>query len=180
MRPQTHKSLAETSGKTSTFLPPPPYDRNEQEKIMIIDTINHIETYKNLDERIYRGLELLQQNYDGLEDGKYFVDGDNLFYMIQTYETKPDNPFPESHREYADIQCVLSGSEVMGVGSLDEMEQTEAYPERDFYLNRGPVDRVRMTPGKFAVLWPQDGHACAIADGECATVHKIVVKIKLK
>ena len=146
---------------------------------MIFDSLPHIETYRQIDERIYRGLKLLEQDFSGLEDGRYEVDGDKLYFMIQSYETKPDNPTAEAHRRYADIQFVISGAEVIGVGALEEMTPVEAHPQRDLYLYHGPVDRITLTPGKFAVLWPQDAHAAAIAAGVPALCHKCVVKVRL-
>ncbi len=147
---------------------------------MIFDTVKNIETYAHMNSRIYEGLKLLREDYSQTADGRYEVDGENLFYSIQSYETKEENDFPESHRKYADIQCVLDGTEQIGVGALERMEQLEAYPERDFYVNRGTVDYVTLKPGNFVVLFPQDAHAPGIApDGKPAPCRKIVVKVLL-
>ena len=147
---------------------------------MIIDSIDHLDWYKSIHANLARGLELLKADYTGVPDGRYEVDGDRLFYMIQSYETKPVNDLPEAHKKYADIQCVLEGAEIMATGALETLEAAEAHPERDLYLYHAKdLDRQTLVPGRFAVLFPQDAHACAIADGEPAPVHKIVVKVKL-
>ena len=145
---------------------------------MVFDSIDHIGTYRNLDPRIARGLKILEQDFSAVKDGRYEVDED-VWYTVQSYETKADNEFPESHQKYVDIQYMLNGTEIIGVGMLEEMEQVEAYPERDFYSNRGPVDRLTLSAGKFMILWPQDAHAPAIAAGEPAPVRKCVVKVRI-
>ena len=145
---------------------------------MIFDCIAHIDSYKGIDERIFRGLKLLEQGFSGMADGRYEVDGDELFFMLQSYVTKPENRFPESHRKYVDIQCMLSGVEAIGVGAVEEMELVEAIPERDFYSNQGPTDMITLAEGKFVVLWPQDAHAPAIAVDRPAPCRKCVVKVK--
>ena len=84
---------------------------------MTFDSVDHIGCYRDLHPDIYRGLALLTSDFSGLADDRYPVNGDRLFYMIQSYETRPDNGLPEAH------------------------------PEKDLYLYRGPTDRVTLTPG---------------------------------
>ena len=146
---------------------------------MIFDSIAHLETYQGIDPRIYRGLKLLEQDFAAQEDGTYEVEGRDLYYSLQTYETREENLFPESHRKYVDIQYMLQGAEIIGVGSLEDMELVEAFPERDFYSNRGPVSPFTLSEGRFAVLWPQDAHAPGIATGDLARVRKCVVKVRI-
>ena len=95
---------------------------------MILDSLEHMETYRHIHPRIYQGLKLLESDFSAMEDGRYPVEGEDLFYMLQTYETKPDNPFPEAHKRHVDIQCVLTGAEVIGVGALEEMTEVESHP----------------------------------------------------
>ena len=148
---------------------------------MIIDSIDHIENYQNLDPDLARGLALLRADYTGVPDGRYEVDGDKLFYMIQSYETKPVNDLPEAHKKYADIQCVLAGAEIMATGALETLEAAEAHPERDLYLYHAKdLDRQTLVPGRFAVLFPQDAHKPGIAPSESERhVKKAVAKVRL-
>lgn len=145
---------------------------------MIFDSLENLETYRDVDPRIWRGLQLLRQDWSGVADGRYEVDED-LYYMIQSYETKERNDLPEAHRRYVDIQMTLAGSEIIGVGPLPLMEEAEAHPERDLWLYRGPVDRLTMDPGRFVILWPQDAHAAGVAVEKPAPCHKIVVKVRI-
>ena len=147
---------------------------------MIFDSIAHIESYKGIHPGIYKGLELLRDTDFGANaDGTYYVDGDELFYFIQSYETKPANDTPEAHIKYIDIQCILFGAERMDFGMLEEMtEEVLPRPEGDIRFYHGPMDSVTVTEGKFAIFFPGDAHAPGIAPGDPAPVRKVVVKVK--
>lgn len=147
---------------------------------MIFDTLENLKTYQGLDPRIYEGLQLLKTDALLKPVGRYAVREDDLYYMIQAYETKPENNTPEAHKKYVDIQYIIAGCERIGIGALPEMTQLEAHPERDFYLYSGPMDYITLTPGKFAIFWPQDAHAPGIAPAQPALCHKCVVKIRIE
>lgn len=148
---------------------------------MIYDSLKHIEAYKGIHPGVYKGLQLLRDtDFSQVEDGTYHVDGDDLFYFVQSYETKPANDTPEAHIQYIDIQCVLSGVETMGVGALEDMtEEVLPRPQGDIRFYHGPLDTVTLSPGKFAVLWPGDAHAPGVAVGSPAPCRKAVVKVKV-
>ena len=127
---------------------------------MIYDSIQHIEAYRGIHPGVYRGLEILRDtDFSKLEDKRYEVDGEDLFFFVQSYESKPANDTPEAHRKYIDIQYVISGEEKMGVGPLDE---------------------ITLANGRFAVLWPGDAHAPGIAVGQPAPCRKCVIKVKVE
>ena len=52
---------------------------------MIFDSLEYIETYRNIHPRIYEGLKLRESDFSQMEDGRYQVDEDNLFFMLHTY-----------------------------------------------------------------------------------------------
>ena len=149
---------------------------------MIYDSLDHIDVYKNVHPGVYKGLCILRDtDFSPLEDKRYEVDGDDLFYFLQTYETKPANDAPEAHQVYIDIQCVLSGRENMTVSPLEDMEEEILpRPEGDIRFYHGPVrSQVSLVPGMFAVLFPGDAHAPCIAVNEPEQCHKVVIKVKV-
>ena len=149
---------------------------------MLYDSLKHIEFYKGIHPGVYRALEILRDtDFSQLEDKRYEVDGDNLFFFLQSYETKPDNDTPEAHRKYIDIQFLVSGREKMGVAPLEDMsEEVDARPDGDIWFYRGPMDYITLTAGdRFAVLWPGDAHAPSIAVDSPAPCRKCVVKVKV-
>ena len=146
---------------------------------MIYDRIENIETYSAISERLAKGLRLLQTtDFSALEAGKYEVDGKELFFMLQSYQSKEQNDRPEAHKKYIDIQYLLEGEEQIGIGALSEMvEEVSANPEGDIWFYHGPVTNFKMGKGNFAVFFPQDAHAPGIATGDPAPVRKVVVKV---
>ena len=149
---------------------------------MIYDSLKHLEAYKGIHPGIYRGLELLRDtDFSQQEDGRHEVDGDDLFYLLQSYDTKEVNDAPEAHKKYADIQFLISGQEKIGVGALEDMtEEVEARPEGDIWFYHGPMDYVSLVPGKFGLVFPCDAHAPGISfTGVPEHVRKAVFKVKL-
>lgn len=148
---------------------------------MIYDSLKHLDAYKGIHPGVLRGLELLRDtDFSKLADGRYEVDGDDLFYMLQSYTTNPANDTPEAHRKYIDIQYLISGQEKIAAGPLEEMtEEVEARPEGDIWFYRGPLSELLVSGDKFLVLWPGDAHAPGVAPDEPAPCRKCVVKVKV-
>ena len=148
---------------------------------MIYDTLDHLEAYRGVHPGVMRGLELLRDtDFSQWEDGRHEIDGERLFILLQSYETKPENDTPEAHRKYIDIQYLLSGQEQMGVGPLEEMtEEVEARPEGDIWFYHGPLSTILLSGHRFTALWPGDAHAPGIAvDRKPAPCRKCVVKVR--
>ena len=148
---------------------------------MIYDKLEHLETYTGISDRLAKGLRLLKEtDFSVLEPGRYEADGTNLYFMVQSYQSKESNDTPEAHRKYIDIQYLLSGEELIGVGALSDMtEEVTANPDSDFWLYHGPMSHVKIGNGYFAVLFPQDAHAPGIAADAPAPVRKVVVKVRI-
>ena len=146
---------------------------------MIYDKLENLETYTSVSGRLAKGLRLLKDtDFASLKDGKYAVEGDTLFFNLQSYNTKEKNDCPESHRKYIDIQYLLYGEERIGVGALSDMtEEVSANPEGDIWFHHGPLSEIRIGNGYFAVFFPQDAHAPCIAAEKPAPVRKVVVKV---
>lgn len=148
---------------------------------MIYDHKKNIQTYAGLDARVFRGLELMTElDWETVELGRYEVDGDNLFYMVQEYDTHPFEGTGEAHRNYVDIQYLVSGQEKIGVDQLEaDSVLVEGRPENDIYFYQMGRDVVTLQPGHFAVLWPQDIHAPALAVEGAQHCRKVVIKVKI-
>ena len=148
---------------------------------MIFDSLKNMDNYKGIP-RIYRALEIIRDtDFSRLEDGTYEVDGFGFRYMLQSYTAEKDNDRPEAHREFIDVQYLISGRERMGVGLVSDMtEEVEARPEGDIWFYNGPLSQLLLAGDRFAALWPGDAHAPGIAlDGKPAPCRKCVVKVKV-
>ena len=132
---------------------------------MIYDLLTHIDQYEGIHRGVMQGLRFLQKtDFSALADGRYELDGDNVFANVMSYETHERNDTPESHREYIDIQYVIDGEELIAVAPLEDMTGVaEAHPERDIWLNIGPAEPLTLGRGRFIAVWPGDALAPGIA-----------------
>ncbi|MFA5784125.1 MAG: YhcH/YjgK/YiaL family protein [Phycisphaerae bacterium] len=116
------------------------------------------------------------------QDGKYPVDGENIYYTIQRYTTKPmDEGRLEAHRKYIDIQFLLEGEELLGYMPLEGLKVSQEYDcQKDiaFYQTPAEMTQIKLEPGLFCILFPQDAHLPGCSFNQAAEVKKIVIKIK--
>ena len=148
---------------------------------MIFDTLKNIGNYKGLG-RVYTALEFLAKtDFSNMELGKYELDGDNIFYMVQSYDTDPDKTIAEAHKKYIDIQFMVKGEELIGVApmGLDEKE-TEAIPQNDVWFYECKTESITLIENSFMVLYPNDLHCPGVATNNTPmTCRKVVVKVKV-
>jgi len=148
---------------------------------MILGTIENWRGYAWDNDRFRAGLAYLEALDPRIEDGKYAIDGENVFCMVETYETTPlEGHEFEAHREHADIQCLIEGEESIFWAPTPGLTVTKPYePDIEFYgLTPNPTELV-LKPGRFCVLWPQDAHAPCVAHGKVCRARKAVVKVRL-
>lgn len=147
---------------------------------MILDTLENLQAYSNIHPRFAKAFTFLEQDLETLADGKYEIDGDNIFAMVSHDEGKTREAGRlESHEKYIDIQVVLQGVDDMGwrPKSLCLTEDTEYDSERDLqFFQDTPETWLGVGPKMFAIFFPEDGHMPLIAEGR---LHKIVVKVAL-
>ena len=90
---------------------------------MIFDTLNNVNNYKGLG-RVYDALKFLSEtDFSKIELGRYELDGDNIFYMVQSYDTDPDKTISEAHKKYIDIQYMVEGEEIIGVADISSEKE---------------------------------------------------------
>ncbi len=116
-----------------------------------------------------------------IKDGRHEVDGDNAYIMVSTYETNPinaDRRF-EAHRDYIDIQLLLEGREIIGFAEAKDLAVTDPYrPDYELYGMIDEFDKVILTKGKIAVIYPAEPHAPGLAANAPERVRKVVIKVK--
>jgi len=116
------------------------------------------------------------------EETKYEIQGDDIYAIIASYNTKEPHKF-EAHLEYVDIQCLLEGQELIESTILNELTVDVPYDsEKDvaFYLKTDSLKTVsHLLPGIFIAFFPHDAHMPGVSVGDSPEfVKKIVVKIK--
>ena len=152
---------------------------------LIIGNINEVASgFCKYSPAIQEALHFLhKQDFTKMKDGKYPINGDNSYAMLQRYATRvPESGKPEAHRQYIDVQYIVEGSEEMGWCPLSPelvvAEQYDAQRDVVFYHALIPESTVILQEGCFAVLYPADVHRpCGALETGSAPVTKVVVKI---
>jgi YhcH/YjgK/YiaL family protein len=151
---------------------------------MILDRIDNTRLYIGLHAGFAKAFEILtDKTLTQKEDGKYAVDGEKIYYTIQRYTTKPLNEGNlEAHRKYIDIQFLLGGVEFLGYAPLKGLTTAEEYnSQKDiaFFNTPKEITKVKLEPGLFCILFPDDAHLPCRQLAGPAEVRKVVIKIKI-
>jgi len=150
---------------------------------MISDIIKNNHLYAAISPRIKTALEYLSKtDFSSMQPGRYELDGNNLFVLVQMYDSLPkDQGKWECHRKYIDIQYIAEGAEQIGFTNVGTMKVTTEYnPEKDVAFLSGDGDYVTLTKGCYGIFFPQDAHQPKIAlNNKPGAVKKVVVKIKV-
>ncbi|MDB6119448.1 MAG: hypothetical protein JWO08_3229 [Verrucomicrobiaceae bacterium] len=152
---------------------------------MVHDTLANAGRYEALSPRFATAFAYLR-TVDGTQPlGRFDIDGDNCFALVQTYATKPvETAKFEAHRKYIDIQFLYSGRETILWAPLADMkEETMAYnPEKEAALFKLIPDTtaVHVSAGHFAILYPEDAHAPCVEWGVSEQVFKVVIKVAVE
>lgn len=148
---------------------------------MILDKIGNINNYVGISKNMDLAIDYISKNdLRSLSAGKYEISGNDVYILIQEYETKLiEDSILESHRKYVDIQYVLDGEELIGYAPIDELSVSKDYDdENDYMLHEGKFETHKISGGKFAAYFPNDGHKPTINPVK-NNVKKAVVKVKL-
>lgn len=152
---------------------------------MIIDNIKNCEKYFSVHKNFEKAFDFLKkavsENYD---PGKYEIDGVDVYANVLENITKDEADCKfEGHRNYIDIQFIVSGVEVMKVADISKMTVNAEYnvvKDAQFYDNFNKASTAIVESGEYGIFFPNDIHKPGMSlDGNKAPVKKIVVKVKV-
>lgn len=151
---------------------------------MVIDKLENAYLYAGLSAKIRRGLEVLKdKKLSAKKDGRYEVEGDELYYMIQRYTTKPiEEGRLEAHKKYIDIQFAAEGEEMIGHSEISQLNIDKPYDEAKdvaFYEAPEKINTIKLGKEMFCILFPQDGHIPGCQMDGPSEILKVVVKVKI-
>lgn len=147
---------------------------------MIIDKLTNADKYVCLHKDFKLVFDFLKNNnLAELECGRHELRGEEVFFNLQEYETKPAQKL-EAHRKYIDIQVMAVGKEYMGYTNIDNTSQAEEYnEEKDVVFLNGKTDKLLATNEMFLIFFPQDAHMPALCTNKSEHVKKAIFKIAL-
>jgi biofilm protein TabA len=152
---------------------------------MILGEIGSLGRYKSMIP-FYEQLSefLINNNYRVLANGKYEINGDDVYLVIQEYETKSETEKKwESHKKYIDIQIMIDGVEYVGHSPISDLKIIEPYnEERDvIFYKESQAENTCMVLRieNFCIFFPDDGHKPGCSVDKPRVVKKAVLKVKI-
>jgi biofilm protein TabA len=151
---------------------------------MIVDKIENAHLYTPLNDQLAKAFEILTDKaLSQKADGRYEVDGDKLYYIVQHYATKPVEECKlEAHKKYIDVQFIVSGQEIVYYTTVNGLKIETPYDQTKdvaFYKVPADITAVNLTQGMFCILFPQDAHIPCCRVNGLSNVHKVVVKVRM-
>ena len=145
---------------------------------MIIDKLTNSDEYINLHKDFKLVFDFLKtHNIAEMECGRHELRGNEVFFNLQEYETKPSQKL-EAHKKYIDIQVVAKGEEYMGYTNIENTSISEEYnEEKDVMFLNGKVDKLYADNTRFLIFFPEDAHMPALSVDENKHVKKAIFKI---
>lgn len=152
---------------------------------MVFDNLKNCELYYGMHPRFKEAFDFIRRAIaENLPVGKYEIDGKELWASVQEYTSKLyDDAKAEAHKNYIDIQFIVSGIEV-----IEGFDISKATPKSDyndvkdvmFYEDNKNAGKGILTDNEYGIFFPHDVHKPGICiDGNQDTVKKIVVKVKV-
>lgn len=151
---------------------------------MLEMNINSINKYDFNSKKFRIAYEFLKNtDLNEIPVGRYELE-EGVYAMVSEYNTLPasERKF-ETHNEYYDIQCIVSGQENIVLTNRKVLKEAIPYdPVKDvtFYEEPSCCGGVGLYAGDFLIVTPEDAHKphCDL-DGE-HDVKKVVIKVPLK
>ena len=126
---------------------------------------------------------LKRTNLKALTPGRYTVYGkDDVYVTVAETTTKSkDSVLFEVHRDYADIHCVVSGEEMMGIAPYSSTTVNKPYDAaKDIGFYTSPNGKYyRADASTLFIMFPdEDAHCGNIEVNRPGPLKKVVVKVR--
>jgi biofilm protein TabA len=148
---------------------------------MIIDRIEFAYRYYGIGSRFASALQYLaSENMNALESAS--LDGDVVKITASDYVSKPEAECNiEAHATVADIHYCIRGTEVIGFcdRSLATLKSDSNPNAETVYFEKADLNYLKLLPGMFCILMPEDVHSAKIMNGLPKDCRKAVVKVSL-
>lgn len=153
---------------------------------MIVTPLEHLAHQLALNPRFERAIDFLRrEGWRGQPEGRIAIDGEQVYALVQSYETKraTDQVDFEGHYQYVDIQQVIEGQEIIFWTSAARLVPTIPYDQaKDIWFSTAPTNgatRIALSRACLAVFFPADAHATRLAPDQPAPIKKVIIKVAL-
>jgi YhcH/YjgK/YiaL family protein len=147
---------------------------------------NTNELMKILPDSIQKAIIFLQEiDIDTKEVGEYEIQGKDIYAQIVDIATRHiEDSRPEVHRKYVDVQFLFKGSEKIrfAIDNGKNIVYEDMLEDKDLLLYENVEDEseITMTPGNFAIFYPQDIHRPTLINKQVENIRKVIVKVSVE
>ena len=150
---------------------------------MIVDTLDSINSYKELSNDIYAGLVFLKNVDSDIELGVYTINN-RVKAIVEEYKTVCRKIFEfESHKHVIDFQYPVIGTERVFWSPIADMDIKIPYDkERDRTILINPHTQsthVDIGNRVFAIMFENDGHSPQHCAEPPRAIKKITIKVSI-
>lgn len=136
-------------------------------------------------EAMVKAIDFIRKiDFDHTQNGRIEIDGEDMYAGISEADTVYRYDFAfvgETHEKYVDIHFCISGGEAVTFSrrSSEDVIIEDRLEKEDALLYSKTSDEMKliMTPGRFAVFFPDDIHLAGYR-ADSLKIKKAVVKIK--
>lgn len=148
---------------------------------MILSTLKNSGRIESLHPRFKQLFDFVRSNdFLNRETGRIELDGDNLFINnVHPQMLLVEEQALEVHRDYIDIHIPLDKTEIIGWKPTDDcIKEKSAYDAINDYAlySDESVNLVKVEPGEFLIVYPEDAHAPIIGKGK---IRKLIAKVRI-
>lgn len=148
---------------------------------MVLDTIENSGRFYALHPGFKPAFEYLKSlDLETVSAGRHEIDGARLFMIVDRGIGKgKENTRFEAHKRYIDIQCTISGNDIIGWKNIRECAgKGQGYNDEkdiEFFDCRSGA-WVPVPEGNFGIYFPEDVHAPKASEDK---LFKVILKVKV-
>ena len=150
---------------------------------MIATPLAYLGRYKPLSPNLAKAISWLEAGgWDALPEGRHEIAGTEVYALVSRYNSKtPEDARYETHRDYIDIQVVVSGQEIVEARTAEGLVVSVPYkPDIEYFATPEPgtCHKLLLSPGTALIFFPEDAHRPGLARGGVPEpIHKVVLKV---
>lgn len=155
---------------------------------MIVNRLNNEPQNQFFFQKLQTAFQYLTEtDFSALPDGKYEINGNQMFAVVQRYNTAPEESIHfESHKDYIDVQYIVSGTEKILQTDITKVGEIciPYNKSEDIVFYNDPPEKsseLFLFPGDYAVFLPEDCHKtrCNANIAHSEPILKVIVKLHL-
>lgn len=149
---------------------------------MIIDCLKNAKLYTSMHEDFAEVFSVIEKMTRGEITEKVVIREGSVWVNPPKVTTISDAPKRyEAHRNFIDVQFILSGGELFGCENVERLSSVVPYDaQKDIEFLDGEHELFKLRAGDFCIVYPHDAHLPAYAKLGEGDLIRIVAKIRCK